>query len=549
MPIQNSNDSEQSFSEGKNVAEQIGNTSINAAKNGGRKLMRSPEKVKKGFEALRKTGEKAIKISTKIGKGVAEKGAQLIEFLLANPEILIVVLIVIVIILAIVVICSVSGGWMRKDDSSKKPWLEEEDRNEAYSEIVDLVTECVDEANEAVVTLAEETCEKYVEENFDDHETEIEYIVMCDTSEQVAEHITPYILAVNGAIQYDVDDTGLGPFMQIKKPVVLNENEYNTIGSRFKDVVKEYAENQLFYLDEDHLVDEVKLEKKERVITDEEGNPLLDQFGNEQTEEVEVYIGTIYIGIGYYIGDYKKDDIEQAVKNIYDERKDLEVHSELKTYAEYVEEFIYDLIFEETGSREYSLWGGYGEGIVPIIRSMDRINFEDLDLTPGSIEMLLALGSHGIQADWALLNELEKAQKAGLLTMKSRTEEGYPYCTEWAHFFMYLAYGRDYNTNPGTDGGDGNGANIARTLAMRNPADWYIPSDGLPTAGAIFSVTRINDGAGHVGMITKVEGDRVWYCDGNVGGHGYNIRLNVSCTLEEFVSRYPGGIVYFANHR
>lgn len=549
MPIQNNNDSENSFNEGKGAGEQLARSGADIAKNGTRKMLKSPEKVKKGGEALLKTGKKAIRFGEKIGRVIAEKARQLLEFLLANPEILIIILIVVLIVIAVVVICSLSGGWMRKGDPLQRPWLKEEERDNAYTEIIDVVEECVKEANEEIINLAEETCEQYIEEHFNDHEQEVEYIIMHDSSREVAEHITPYILAVNGAIQYDVDDPGLKAFFQIDDPEEFNRNEYNTIGSRFEEVVKEYAETQLFYLDEEFMVDEVELVTEERVITDENGDPVVDQFGKEQTEEVEIYKGTIYIGIGYYIGDYKKEDIERAVENIYNDRKDRRVHSNQETYSKYVEEYIYDLIYEETGSREYNLWGGYGQGMVPIIRSIANIEFEDLDLIAGFIEAILALGSHDIQADWALLAELEKAQKAGLLTMRSRTEEGYPYCTEWAHFFMYLAYGRDYNTNPGPDGGDGNGANIARTLAMRYPNDWYIPSNGLPEAGAIFSVTRINGGAGHVGMITKVEDNRIWYCDGNLGGHGYNVRLNVSCTLEEFLGKYPSGSVYFANHR
>ena len=131
----------------------------------------------------------------------------------------------------------------------------------------------------------------------------------------------------------------------------------------------------------------------------------------------------------------------------------------------------------------------------------------------------------------------------GVLTNTLHPDGGGYWCTGWAHFFMYLAYGKDYNC-----GDRGNGAQMAKTLADTYPDEWEIAPGNIPTAGAIFSVTEINDHAGHVGMITKVEGNKIWYCDGNLSGSGWNTRLNQETTLEEFVTRWKAP-VYFANHK
>ena len=559
MPLVKNTDTSREFEEGAGQAPQITSAGINAAgktANAGKTVLRNRSTIIKAGKKAAEAGGKAL---AKAGKFIAQKGGEFLAFLVSNPEISIPLIIILVIVIMIIVALSLSAGWMTKDSnrmSRKEPYLFMTDRDEAYKEISDVVEKQVEGPYEIAVKTAEEACKEYIEENFSDHECEVTYEVMTDSLTEVAAHITPYILAVNGAIQYEEDPYAKESIKnELTKP---QQNEYNTIGTAFKKVVSDYASEKLFYVDVENRIDNVEL------MTVEVEEPILDKTTGEQlynsngepiinTYTKEVYQGTVYIGIGYYIGDYKKTDIQHAVDKIYEYRRNYTQTTKEK-YAEYVEENIYDNIFEEIGTREYSLWGGFGQGMLLNLQTLWNIDFENLNLASGSIDTLLALGSHGIMKDMDLLRALEAAQRAGYLTMRSRTGEGLPYCTEWAHFFLYLAYGRDYNTNPGSDGGDGNGANIARTLVLRYGSEWYQPSDGLPTAGAVFSITGINNGAGHVGIITKVEGDRIWYCDGNLIGsdgraHGDNTRLNVEVSLSDFMHRKDGGTVYFANHR
>lgn len=533
MPVENNNSSEQDLRKAEAQSGKVAQTGVQGAKKTADTLYKNRRLIVKG-------AKKATEIGIKVGEFVVEKGGELIAFLAANPMVLAVLAIILAVI---IVVLMFNAGWMHLDTFGMKPYLFREDKDRAYEVIVGIVAEKVEESYELSIDEAEKYCEAYIEDNYDDYDNdEVTVEVMTDSLMEIAEHITPYIVSVNGAIQYEVDDPGLDRYGK-----VVRKNEYNTIGNKFKEVVEEYASSQMFYIDTENIVDEVELETEEIPVLDEFGNQRYDEFGNEMTRERKYYTGTVYIGIGYFIGDYKKEDIDEAVENLYNKRYEL-THTSYSQYAEWVDESIYDMIYEITGTREYSPWGGYGQGILPVLRNWANIDFSDLMLTPGSIEALLQLGTHGISADYALLQLLEEAQASGKLTMKSRTSEGTPYCTEWVHFFMYVAYGRDFDTNPKPyDNGDGNGRNMAYTLALRYD-DWYTPADNMPTAGSVYSI----GGAGnHVGIITKVEGDRIWYCDGNVGDHGVNTRLNQSASLSDFINSYnaEGKTVTFANHR
>lgn len=545
MPAQQNNQTERDFQQGYNNAKSAAESGINAARNS----VKNGEKTVQTGKNVIKGGKKAIEIGVKVGKVVAEAVSEIVAFLIANPLILAIVIIVAILLIAVVL--SMDGGWMRKDSENligrKLPYIYEKDKDKAYEEIIEVVSASIKEGYDESVRVAEEACEDYIEEHFSDHECEVEYVVMKDEQDEVATYITPWILAVNGAIQYDVDETGLSKFGEVEE-----KNEYNTVGDKFKEVVKEYADTSLFYVDIENLnaddVELVTVEVEEPVLNELTGEQMYDINGEPLVNitEKEVYQGTVYIGIGYYIGDYKKEDIENAVDNIYEKRKKV-TNTPKDIYAEYVDENIHDILLEEIGTREYNPWGGYGQGTLKVfLEYLDYldIDWSNLNLTPGTIEALLQLGAHGGAYDPILIQLIQDAERNGALTMTSHTPGGGYYCTEWAHLFMYLAYGKDYNTNPGSDGGDGNGANVARTLAMRYD-DWYMSS--TPTAGAIFSVQYTNGGAGHVGMITKVEGDRVWWCDGNIGGSGKNTRINQETTLQDFMTRF-GGPVQFANH-
>ena len=577
MAYQN-RETEQEFSQGLGKAKQSAGTMkdsaeqvIDTVKNP-QKIGDNIQRAKKGIEYSKKAAEIAKKAAQAAGKAAREIAASVMKFLLANPYILAALIIVVILVLIVVLIFYLPFGMNDKAQMHEeikelrheKHPTEEQAYRIGLEKVVPYTLKGISDAFDETCEKAEEKLDDYVKENFEEIEYPfIEKVVLTETKEEIAEYITPYIQAVHGALQYHVENHGFSVHRTLSPTMksllyIAEKNEYNTIDEEhYSKAVAEYAKEYMFFITEE-IYEDLELSEEEFDVLDEYGNQVYDQFGNPEKYTEEVHKGTIYIGIYYYIGDYKTETMDEAAEYLAKEYGEENYEDSLMTEdlaREGLEESKRDYLLMFTGSREFDTYGGYMDGmltpIVHIRKGEDPYPWADnpVDLKPGSISELLALGSHDIQADWALLKMLEQAQSSGYLTMKSRTREGYPYCTEWTHFFLYLAYGRDWNTNPwpGTDNGDGNGANIAYTLAMRYPNDWYTPSNGLPTAGAVFSIKGVN----HVGIITRVEGDYIWYCDGNVGNppHGYQTRINVKVSLWDFTHRPDGGLVYFANHR
>ncbi len=568
MPI-NSSQSEQELQKGLNQSEK----QVAAAK----QVLESPGKLAGNAGKIRENITRAKQISKAAGKAVKhaagavkEAAKAVVQLLASNPVIALFLLLILLIIIILIWLLPFGMNEKSQLHNESIEQLEETDRpseEEAYQigmkEVVPYTLTGIREAYDDTYEKAERKLDEYVKENFDEDDYPyIETKVLTDEPEVIAEYITPYIQSIHGSIQYYVDKPGFS-FRKSVSPsdssliYISEENEYNTIDeAHYSEAVKEYAGENLFFIS-DEVYEEIRISEKEVEEKDENGDTVLDQNGNPVTYTKEVHEGTVYIGISYFIGNYKLESVEEAAENLAEELEEIGMDQESCLNA--LEESKKDYLQIFTGSREFNPWGGYRDGLLsmyvrnpekPLPWFPDIFDWDSLDLIPGSIEALLALGSHDIMWDQALLDALEAAQKAGYLTMKSRTTAGLPYCTEWAHFFLYLAYGRDYNTNPGRDGGDGNGANIAYTLALRYGNEWVTSSQ--PTAGAIFSVTGINEGAGHVGMITKVEGNNIWYCDGNLLGSGGKTRLNHGpVSLQSFMNYYKGegGNVYFANRR
>ena len=115
-------------------------------------------------------------------------------------------------------------------------------------------------------------------------------------------------------------------------------------------------------------------------------------------------------------------------------------------------------------------------------------------------------------------------------------------CTTFASWRLWKAT----NGTHGTAGGDGK--NVATNLVNAYPNEYELST--TPKAGAIFSVYKGSKNAGHVGYIEKVEGDYLWFSDGNIaigvgnstgGASDSGIRINKKCKISEFVHLFKGG--------
>ena len=123
-------------------------------------------------------------------------------------------------------------------------------------------------------------------------------------------------------------------------------------------------------------------------------------------------------------------------------------------------------------------------------------------------------------------------------------------CTDIAHWRFWSLYQTDWS-------GAGNGMDCAHNVASTfydeshvTPNGYYFVESSDPTGGAIFSVgpSAENYYCGHVGMIEKVDGDNLWYTDGNVllGGVAKGVRVNVKTTVENFKRYNCKGACTFA---
>lgn len=124
-------------------------------------------------------------------------------------------------------------------------------------------------------------------------------------------------------------------------------------------------------------------------------------------------------------------------------------------------------------------------------------------------------------------------------------------CTDFAHWVFWMQYGTDW-------AGGGNGVDCARNIVntfnasngRRTPTGNYFEISKKPAAGAIFSWNN------HVGYVSKVDGDKIWICDGNVSGYSPNtpnyfhpintsgIRIDFQMSLSDLTGKHPD--IYYA---
>lgn len=122
-------------------------------------------------------------------------------------------------------------------------------------------------------------------------------------------------------------------------------------------------------------------------------------------------------------------------------------------------------------------------------------------------------------------------------------------CVDISHWRFWTLYEIDWS-------GAGNGVecvgNIVNTFpdsSHTTPNGYYFASSTQPSGGAIFSRVRLKPW-GHTGIIEKVEGDYLWFTDGNItlGGATKGVRINYKVAINDFLnsSQYCAGGCTFA---
>jgi hypothetical protein len=128
----------------------------------------------------------------------------------------------------------------------------------------------------------------------------------------------------------------------------------------------------------------------------------------------------------------------------------------------------------------------------------------------------------------------------------------YRQCVDVSHWRFWTLYETDFSIYE-----DGNGEMLVKDIVQNfgdsshtTPNGYYFSNSTEPSGGAIFS-RAVNAGHGrHTGMIEKVEGDYLWFTDGNVtlSGKAKGARVNVKVAISDFLnsSTYCAGGCTFA---
>lgn len=122
-------------------------------------------------------------------------------------------------------------------------------------------------------------------------------------------------------------------------------------------------------------------------------------------------------------------------------------------------------------------------------------------------------------------------------------------CVDISHWRFWTLYGVDWS-------GAGNGVDCVNNIVSTYPDSSHTTPDGYyfanstqPSGGAVFSRVRTTP-YGHTGMIEKVEGDYLWFTDGNVYllGATKGVRVNYKIAIDDFLnsSAYCAGGCTFA---
>lgn len=357
---------------------------------------------------------------------------------------------------------------------------------------------------------ANKKLQDYVNTYYPNDTSTISTVLFFDDENTIAKNISPYILSVNGQIQYWVKDSGIGKDFTKEK-----DTEYTAFSKEYKKEINDYAKDKLFTI-QPNILDEVVEKTIIELLYDENGDPVLDAEGNQMYQEKKIHEGTVYLSVTYSVLEYKEDDIDEASENYYKELKadkdyDPITKEECKTI---MRTGIMDMLEIMTGSRSSVAFGDLTDYI-----GVDNNGFSgDLGILSEYPEMSgYSNYSRNSPVGQAIWGSVHAGSAVGHYSMY----DGYQ-CTDFVHWIFYETYGFDC--------GYGHGFQMAASTVNKYPDKFALSTS--PAPGAIVSSRNVN----HVLFVLKCDSENIWFCDGNVSGGG--VRINAKWSIAEFNAKY-----------
>lgn len=267
---------------------------------------------------MNKLSKLAIRSSTEVGGKVS---TSVFSFLFSDPIRWIILVIIFVILICIFVPVPLANS---KDENGESIYESESSYQNMMTRAIQATSSAIEGSYKKTQTEMEQKVIEFIDSNYPGNEEYIHVTYMMDDLDTTASNITGYIQAVNGVLinwlptgSNKSHTSGLDNNNGLS---VGTENEFNSLGDEYKKCIQEYAESEpLFSI---NLTSDIKETTINELITDGNGNPIMDADGNEQYQKKTVYAGDIYVDVTYDISDYKEQDIEQASSIYYEQIKD-----------------------------------------------------------------------------------------------------------------------------------------------------------------------------------------------------------------------------------
>lgn len=267
---------------------------------------------------MNKLSKLAIRSSTEVGGKVS---TSVFSFLFSDPIRWIILVLILVILICIFVPVALANS---KDENGESIYESESSYQNLMTRAIQATSSAIEGSYKKTQSEMEQKVIEFIDSNYPGNEKYIHVTYMMDDLDTTASNITGYIQAVNGVLinwlptgSNKSHASGLDNNNGLS---VGTENEFNSLGDEYKKCIQEYAESEpLFSI---NLTSDIKETTINELITDGNGNPIMDADGNEQYQKKTVYAGDIYVDVTYDISDYKEQDIEQASSIYYEQIKD-----------------------------------------------------------------------------------------------------------------------------------------------------------------------------------------------------------------------------------